>query len=136
MCLAPNQANGVKWYIHVIRRDDSNILKKAMMPEINGDRKRGRPKMTWRRQVEECGENRVEGRGSCRSNEMKGRCESDCGRDEVYPATFGDEERTGLKLDTMMMTQLQFFRPQRFTVMHYFFPFVYSSEIVYFVILT
>ena len=30
---------------------------------------------------------------------MEGRCESDCGRDEVYPATFGDEERTGLKLD-------------------------------------
>ena len=30
---------------------------------------------------------------------MKGRCESDFGRDEVYPATFGDEEKTGLKLD-------------------------------------
>ena len=30
---------------------------------------------------------------------MKGRCESDCGRDEVYPATFRNEEETGLKLD-------------------------------------
>ena len=50
-----------------------------------------------------CGESRVEDQGSCRSNEMEGRCESDCGRDEVYPATFGDEERAGLKLDMVMM---------------------------------
>ena len=47
-------------------------------------------------------ESRVEDRGSCRSNEMEGRCESDRGGDEVYPATFGDEERTGLKLEMMM----------------------------------
>ena len=30
---------------------------------------------------------------------MEGRCESDCGGDEVYPATFGNEEKTELKLD-------------------------------------
>ena len=53
----------------------------------------------------ECGESRVENRGSCRSNEIEIRYESDCGRDEVYPATFGHEERTGLKLDIMMMTK-------------------------------
>ena len=47
------QANGVKWHGHVIRRDDNNILKKAMMLEVNEKRKRGRPEMTWRRQVEE-----------------------------------------------------------------------------------
>ena len=40
-------------YGHVIRRDDDNILKKAMMMEENCKRKRGRPKLTWRRQVEE-----------------------------------------------------------------------------------
>ena len=44
---------GVRWYGHVIRRKDENILKKAMMMEVNGQRKRGRPKMTWKRQVEE-----------------------------------------------------------------------------------
>ena len=54
----------------------------------------------------ECEESRVEDRGSFRLNEMEGSCESDCGRDEVYPATFGDEERTGLKLDMMMMMRL------------------------------
>ena len=30
---------------------------------------------------------------------MKGRCESNRGGHEVYPATFGNEEETGLKLD-------------------------------------
>ena len=30
---------------------------------------------------------------------MEGRSESDCGGDEVYSATFGDEEKTELKLD-------------------------------------
>ena len=47
----------------------------------------------------ECKESRVEDRGSCKSNEMEGRCESDCKRDKVYPATFGDEEKNGLKQD-------------------------------------
>ena len=37
----------------MIRRDDDNILKKAMMMEVNGKRKRGWPKLTRRRQVEE-----------------------------------------------------------------------------------
>ena len=46
------KANAVRWYGHVIKRDDDNILK-AMMMQVNGKRKRGRPKMTWRRQVEE-----------------------------------------------------------------------------------
>ena len=33
--------------------DDESILKKAMMFEVNGPRKRGRPKQTWKKQVEE-----------------------------------------------------------------------------------
>ena len=37
----------------MIKRDDDNILKNTMMMEVNGKRKRGRPKLTWRRQVEE-----------------------------------------------------------------------------------
>ena len=47
------KANGVRWYGHVVRRDDESILKKAMMFEVNGPRKRGRPKQTWNKQVEE-----------------------------------------------------------------------------------
>ena len=34
------KANGVRWYGHVIRRDDDNILKKAVTLEVNEKRKR------------------------------------------------------------------------------------------------
>ena len=47
------KANGVRWYGHVIRRDDDNILKKAIMFKVNKQRKREWSKVTWRRQVEE-----------------------------------------------------------------------------------
>ena len=47
------KANGVRWYGHVLRRDDDDILRKALEFEVNGPRKRGRPKKTWRKQVEE-----------------------------------------------------------------------------------
>ena len=40
------KANGARWYGHVIRRDDDNILKKAIMMEVNGKRKRGQPRLT------------------------------------------------------------------------------------------
>ena len=43
------KANGIRWYEHVTRRDDDNMLKKAMMLEVNWRRKRERPKMTRRR---------------------------------------------------------------------------------------
>ena len=52
-------------------------------------------------------ESRIKDRGSWRSNEMEGRCESDCGRDEVYPAIFGNEEKNGLKLDRTVMSNLR-----------------------------
>ena len=47
------KANEVRWYGHVIRRDDDNIMKKAMIMEVHGKRRRGRPKLTWRTQLEE-----------------------------------------------------------------------------------
>ena len=37
----------------VIKSDDDNILKKAMMLKVNGQRKHGRPIMTWWRQIGE-----------------------------------------------------------------------------------
>ena len=33
------KANGLRWHGHVIRRNDDNIQKKAMMMEVNGQRK-------------------------------------------------------------------------------------------------
>ena len=44
--------NGVRWYRHVLRRDDGHVLRKALEFEVKGKRKRGRPKKTWKTQVE------------------------------------------------------------------------------------
>ena len=47
------KVNEVKWYGHVTRRNDDNILKKAMIMEVNGKQKRGRPKLARGRLVKE-----------------------------------------------------------------------------------
>ena len=46
-------ANGVRWYGHVLRRDDDSVLKVALNLEVTGKRKRERPKKTRKKQVEE-----------------------------------------------------------------------------------
>ena len=46
-------ANGVRCYGHVLRRDDDSLLRVALNLEVSGKRKRGRPKKTWKKQVEE-----------------------------------------------------------------------------------
>ena len=49
------KANGVRWYGHVLRREEDHVLRKALEFEVIGRRKRGRPKKKWReRMVEEC----------------------------------------------------------------------------------
>ena len=37
----------------MLRRDDDSVLRVALNFEISGKRKRGRPKKTWKKQVEE-----------------------------------------------------------------------------------
>ena len=47
------KTNGVIWYGHVLRRDDGHILRRKVLEfEVNSKRKRGRPKKTWKTQVE------------------------------------------------------------------------------------
>ena len=46
-------ANGVRWYGHLLRRDINSVLRVALNLEASGKRKRGRPKKTWKKQVEE-----------------------------------------------------------------------------------
>ena len=46
-------ANGVRWYGHVLRRDDDSVLRVALDLEMRRKRKRGRPKKTWKKEVEE-----------------------------------------------------------------------------------
>ncbi|XP_015759964.1 PREDICTED: uncharacterized protein LOC107339218 [Acropora digitifera] len=46
------KANGVRWYGHVLRRDDGHVLRKALEFEVSSRRKPGRTKKTWKMQVE------------------------------------------------------------------------------------
>ena len=39
-------ANNVRWYDHVLRRDDGHVLRRALNFVVEGQRKKGRPKRT------------------------------------------------------------------------------------------
>ena len=45
--------NSVLWHSHVLRKVDGHILRKALGFEVEGQRKKGRPKSTWKKHVEE-----------------------------------------------------------------------------------
>jgi len=45
----------VRSYGHLLRRDDGHVLRKALGFEVRGKRKQGRPKKTWKTQVEKEG---------------------------------------------------------------------------------
>ena len=46
-------ANSVHWYGHVLRREDGHVLRRSLHFEVEGQRKKGKPKRTWKKQVEE-----------------------------------------------------------------------------------
>ena len=50
--LRPHRMTTVIWYGHVLRRDDGHVLRKALEFKVKGKRKRGRPKKTWKTQME------------------------------------------------------------------------------------
>ena len=45
-------ANSVRWYGHVLRREDGHVLRAALDIEVGGQRKKGRPKRTCKRRIE------------------------------------------------------------------------------------
>ena len=48
-----NMASSVHWYGHVLRKYDGHVLRRVLDFEVQGQRKKGRPKRTWKKQVEE-----------------------------------------------------------------------------------
>ena len=54
------RANGVRWYGHVLRRDDDSILRVALNLEVSGKRKRGRPKKQVEEETEKIGLKKVD----------------------------------------------------------------------------
>ena len=47
------QQNRLRWYGHVLRKDDDDWVKKCMEHQVEGPRPRGRPKKTWKEVVRE-----------------------------------------------------------------------------------
>ena len=47
------QQNRLRWYRHVLRKEDDDWVKKCTEYEVEGPRPRGRPKRTWREVVRE-----------------------------------------------------------------------------------
>ena len=45
-------ANSVRWYGHVLRREDGHVLR-ALDFEVEGQRKKERPKRTWKMLIKE-----------------------------------------------------------------------------------
>ena len=45
------RANSVRWYGNVLRRPEEDILMKAIIHEVDGKRKQGRPRVKWKEQV-------------------------------------------------------------------------------------
>ena len=46
------KASSIRWYGHVLRKEGENVMVKALKFEVIGSRGRGRPKQTWKKQVE------------------------------------------------------------------------------------
>ena len=46
-------ANSVHWLGHVLRREGGHVLRRALDLEVEGQRKKWRPKRTWKKKVEE-----------------------------------------------------------------------------------
>ena len=47
--LLAGMANSVCWYGHVLGREDGHISRRALNFEVEGQRKNGRPKKTWKK---------------------------------------------------------------------------------------
>ena len=47
--LMETMANSVHWYGHLLRREDGHALRRALDIEVGGQRKKVRPKSTWKK---------------------------------------------------------------------------------------
>ena len=67
------KASSRRWYGHVLRKEDENVVVKALKFEVSGSRGRGRPKQTWKKQVEnEMKKNRLVKEDACDRTKWRG----------------------------------------------------------------
>jgi len=60
------QQNRLRWYGYVLRKEDTDWVKKCMEYEVEGSRPRGRPKKTWKQVVQkDCQARKTFEQGGC-----------------------------------------------------------------------
>ena len=64
------QQNRTQWHGHVLRKEDTDWVKKCMEYKVEGSRPRGRPKRTWREVVHK----------DCQARNLNKEDAMDCGR--------------------------------------------------------
>ena len=72
------KVNGVRWYRHVLRRDDGHVLRNGLEFEKKGKRKQGQSKKMWKMQVEKESKILVWKKGCSESSEMESGSWRDC----------------------------------------------------------
>ena len=70
----------------MLRRDDDSALRVALDLEVSGKRKQGRPKKTWKKQVEEETEKIGLKENALETRQVERRSTSNCRRNGVNPA--------------------------------------------------
>jgi len=64
------QQNRLRWYEHVLSREDNDWVKKCMEYEVEGARPKGRPKKSWTELVEK----------DCQAGKLNRQDATDCNR--------------------------------------------------------
>ena len=81
------KASGVRWLGNVLRKEDDDVVRSVLEFNVEGRRKRGRRRRTWRKQAEEkclkAGLNLKDAHNRSKWRERKSRCNFR----EVNPAT-------------------------------------------------
>ena len=87
------KASSIRWYGHVLRKEDENVIVKALKFEVSGSRGRGRPKQTLKKQVEnEMKKNGLGKEDACDRTKWRGIVKTMTMRN---PANSVDGENTG-----------------------------------------
>ena len=101
------KANGVRWYRHVLRRDDGHVLRRSLEFEVRSKRRQGQPKKTWKMQVERESKNV----GLERENALNwARCRGGFGEVNLATPIYGDKPNLDwlivLKLIVLLIKKL------------------------------
>ena len=88
------KASSMRWYGHVLKKEDEHVIVKALnLKRVSGSRGRGRPKQTWKKQVDnEMKKNGLGKEDACDRIKWRGAVKTMTIRN---PANYVDGDNTG-----------------------------------------